>query len=418
MRTLLDSLNNLAYPAVTEIARGLGEADTAVSRAIPATFASLLQALLVKSKDPRAFRPIFDLINSRPPSSDLTRDARNILGAATTGTLPVGNGERFLTMLFDGRIHDAAELIAFSVSFKNPTSGQTLLGLASPLLVSVLGKIIRDDGFRATDLTNLLERERGAIQAAVPPGLNTLLITEEASSSMSADRFRAERPSRLRHDVPTVKSPSATLWLWPVLAVGVFTLSLMVSRRQRPAERLVATAADSARAGRTLETSAGEVTSPRDHVGELVTRNLPDGVVLSVPEYGTESRLIAFIEDPARPVNDSTWFDFDHLNFVSGSATITPESEAQIRNVAKVLKAYPNVSVKIGGYTDNAGKPSENLRLSQQRASAVKQGLISNGISADRLQYEGYGEKYPVVDNATEQGRRRNRRVAIRVTEK
>ena len=95
-----------------------------------------------------------------------------------------------------------------------------------------------------------------------------------------------------------------------------------------------------------------------------------------------------------------------------------PESQEQLNNIAAILKAYPSVKVKIGGYTDNTGDPDANLRLSQQRADSVMQQLMSMGIAPDRLTAQGYGDQYPIGDNSTPEGRAKNRRIALNVTEK
>src|SRR3954454_8238059 len=116
-----------------------------------------------------------------------------------------------------------------------------------------------------------------------------------------------------------------------------------------------------------------------------------------------EDHLLAFIQDPSKPVDETTWFDFDRLLFDTTSATLQPSSQEQLHNVAEILKASPNVHVKIGGYTDNTGDASANQRLSQQRADSVKQELINMGISADRLEAQGYGDQHPVADNSTEE---------------
>jgi K(+)-stimulated pyrophosphate-energized sodium pump len=74
------------------------------------------------------------------------------------------------------------------------------------------------------------------------------------------------------------------------------------------------------------------------------------------------------------------------------------------------------VKVKIGAYTDNTGDSAANMALSQRRADTVRRQMISMGIPEDRLEAEGYGEQHPVADNSTEEGRARNRRVALRIT--
>jgi outer membrane protein OmpA-like peptidoglycan-associated protein len=170
--------------------------------------------------------------------------------------------------------------------------------------------------------------------------------------------------------------------------------------------------------GRVLDSAAGTVSNAVRAAGEIMKYTLPSGIVLNVRPGGIESRLVAFIEDRSRTVNDTTWFDFDRLNFATGSATILPESQQQLDNIAEVLKAYPNVTVKVGGYTDKTGNPRANLRLSQSRAESVRTTLIGKGVAARRMVAEGYGDKHPVADNATPDGRTRNRRIALRVTAK
>jgi OmpA-OmpF porin, OOP family len=155
-----------------------------------------------------------------------------------------------------------------------------------------------------------------------------------------------------------------------------------------------------------------------DKLGKFLAVKLPNGVELSVPEFGVERKLIAFIEDKNKPVDKTTWFSFDRLDFETGSATLKPTSAEQLKNIAEIMKAFPKVTLKIGGYTDNVGNADANLKLSQNRAANTRQELVKLGVDAKRLEAEGYGEKYPVADNSTEEGRAKNRRIDIRVTNK
>jgi K(+)-stimulated pyrophosphate-energized sodium pump len=153
-------------------------------------------------------------------------------------------------------------------------------------------------------------------------------------------------------------------------------------------------------------------------LGDFLPRTLRDGTTLRIPERGVEGRLLAFIEDPDVSTDSTTWFDFDRLLFDTGSARLRPESQEQLRDVAAILKAHPNVNLKIGGYTDNVGSAGQNLTLSQQRASNVRQELVRLGVAPNRLAAEGYGQEHPVADNSTEAGRELNRRISMRVTQK
>jgi K(+)-stimulated pyrophosphate-energized sodium pump len=140
-------------------------------------------------------------------------------------------------------------------------------------------------------------------------------------------------------------------------------------------------------------------------------------VRIEVPDAGLETRLIALLEGSG-PADEATWFEFDRISFETDSAQLRPESRAQLRDVAAILRAYPSIRVKIGGYTDSTGDPASNLQLSAARAESVRQELISQGLGVDRLDAEGYGAAQPVASNDTEEGRARNRRIALRVTER
>lgn len=146
------------------------------------------------------------------------------------------------------------------------------------------------------------------------------------------------------------------------------------------------------------------------------SRTLPGGGEYQAPPEGIEHRLVALLDDPLLATSDTSWLEFDRVTFADGSTTLQHESRQQLRNVAAILEAYPTVSLAIGSHTDNTGNAAENLRLSQERAHAVRHELERLGIAPTRLMAEGYGDRYPVADNATAEGRARNRRIALRVT--
>ena len=153
------------------------------------------------------------------------------------------------------------------------------------------------------------------------------------------------------------------------------------------------------------------------NLGAFSLQKLVNGIELNLPELGVENKLLAFIKSD-KPVDKETWFDFDRLLFQTGSATLEPQSQEQLKNIAEILKAYPAVHIKLGGYTDNTGNAAANLKLSQDRANSVRAELENMGIDKNRLAAEGYGQEHPVASNDTEEGRAQNRRISIRVTQK
>lgn len=83
------------------------------------------------------------------------------------------------------------------------------------------------------------------------------------------------------------------------------------------------------------------------------------------------------------------------------------------------MHAYPNVLLKLGGYTDNTGSDNVNIPLSQKRANMVKTELENLGVNKERLNAEGYGSKHPICPaNDTNVCKAQNRRVDVRITKK
>lgn len=103
----------------------------------------------------------------------------------------------------------------------------------------------------------------------------------------------------------------------------------------------------------------------------------------------------------------------DKIEFVSGTATPTAETEAIIDEVAAVLAEFPNVTITVIGHTDSQGDDAANQALSEARASAVVDGLVARGIDASRMSASGLGETEPIDTNDTAEGRQSNRRVEI-----
>jgi len=105
-----------------------------------------------------------------------------------------------------------------------------------------------------------------------------------------------------------------------------------------------------------------------------------------------------------------------HINFENNSALINPSSETRLQKYADFLIKHTNYNAKIVGYTDSVGSATYNQKLSQRRAEAVVDDLIARGVDAKQLTSSGMGEKNPVADNSTSDGRAQNRRIEAELT--
>ena len=101
--------------------------------------------------------------------------------------------------------------------------------------------------------------------------------------------------------------------------------------------------------------------------------------------------------------------------FNSGKSTFKAETDEVLQAMTVIFKEYPKANFSIEGHTDSDGAKTSNQLLSERRASAVRDYLISNGIAADRLTSKGFGEDYPIDSNKTRAGKANNRRVEVKL---
>lgn len=102
-----------------------------------------------------------------------------------------------------------------------------------------------------------------------------------------------------------------------------------------------------------------------------------------------------------------------HINFDTDKATLKPDGSDVVAEIVKVLKDDSTLKISINGYTDNIGDIGHNQKLSESRASTVKDEIIKAGIDKSRLTSKGFGQADPIADNRNEDGRSQNRRVEL-----
>ncbi len=121
-----------------------------------------------------------------------------------------------------------------------------------------------------------------------------------------------------------------------------------------------------------------------------------------------------FLKDiPLKRIRPGEKVILKNVFFDVNSHKLLDESKAELQRVAQFLKDNPEIKIRITGHTDNTGKVAYNLDLSQNRARAVANYLLNEGISMNRVSYKGMGATEPVADNDTEEGRAQNRRTEL-----
>jgi outer membrane protein OmpA-like peptidoglycan-associated protein len=406
MANILDELKGMVTSQIiSKAASSLGESESGVTKTIGALLPTILGGLVQKSADTNAFSNIFNMLSDQRNIGFLD----NLSGLVGGGNLAQGDPKdiagNLMGNLFGNKVGGILDLVSTFAGVKK-SSTSSLLGLAGPLIMGFLGRKIKNEGLNIAGLASLLNGQKSSIMSALPAGMGNLLGLADIGGSVSA---------------PKVGGNKWLPWLIGLLALAAILYfwrscnkpADVVDQVQETAKEATETVTDAAKdaADATKEAVAG--------LGEFFAKKLACGVELNIPSNGIEANLVTFIEDASKPVDKTTWFNFDRLTFETGKATLDmTKSEEQLKNIAEIMKCYPKVKLKVGGYTDNVGDPAANKKLSQDRADNLKAALVALGVAANRMEAEGYGDQHPVASNDTEEGRAQNRRISCRVMEK
>ena len=153
-----------------------------------------------------------------------------------------------------------------------------------------------------------------------------------------------------------------------------------------------------------------EVTALKDRIRPFSRKNNLEGYVFSTHIIALDQAAIICQETFSKLLSD------DSVHFKTGTASIDPRSDALLEKLADTAIFCANSTIVITGYTDNVGNEEDNIRLSEQRAKAVKGRLFTQGgIPLERLKVVGKGSSNPIADNETKEGRAKNRRIEFTV---
>jgi OmpA-OmpF porin, OOP family len=413
---------------LSQVAGHIGESEANTKSALGAALPALLGTIASKAGSGNGAADIFNMIKNGGHDGSVLENLAGNLGGGGISSL-LGSGSGIIGSLLGGKAGMIADLIA-NFSGVKKSSSSSLLSMAAPLLMGALGKQVTSQGLNASGLANLLAGQGDFIKKALPASISSAMdlgslnvgnitniandVTKKVTTTVTTNTTAATNAANTaRAAVNTVveEEKSGLGWLpWlllPLLALGAWWF--MSGDKKEVVAPKAAVVAPVAPAPAPVVAAAPATD------GKV---KLSSGVELDLPKGGFESKLLGFIADGSKAVDKTTWFDFDRLYFETGKSVLTKESDEQLKNLSEIMKAYPQVEVKLGGYTDNVGKPDANLRLSAARAKASMAALVAKGIAAARVTSEGYGITNPIADNATAEGRAKNRRVSLRITKK
>ncbi|HEY1020681.1 MAG TPA: OmpA family protein, partial [Flavisolibacter sp.] len=331
----------------------------------------------------------------------------------------VSNGINWMQNSFGDAGNNVVSAISEYAGIKS-SSARGLFGMLVPVGLGVLGRHAQETNLSAQGLSAYLADQKPSIMNALPAGLNLGFLF--ADQPATAHATAAQTLSETRR-TETVHEEKRTNWLpWLLLALGAIALIYFLTRNSGDSDDVTVVNADTTAVTSTTTDTSTMVTPP---VAAMPAREstqvqLAGGTTINAFRGGVEDQLVTCLNDAACTPGTDRWFDFDNINFETGSARLTDSSQVQVQNIAAILKAYPNAKIKIGGYTDKTGNDADNKRLSQQRAEAVLNAIKAAGANAAQLVgAEGYGSEFAKMPpTASDEERKTDRRIAVQLREK
>lgn len=304
-----------------------------------------------------------------------------------------------------------------------------LLGVSLPAVFSSITN--KGTNWDASSISSLLDSNKDSLLSALPSGLGLASlglgglggfgkgvkdIVDNTTKTISKAAHEIPTATQVKHVIEKEKKGGGLWWLLiPLLLIAAW---LLFGKGCGSSDKPVVS--DTSSHVNTVDTStlSNTATAP---TRENVNLKLPNGQNLSAWTGGIEDQLIKFLQSgdyknlSEADLKDK-WFDFDNLNFETGTANILPESRPQLANIAAILKAFPDVKLKVGGYTDKTGNEAINKKISNERAEAVKKYLTEEGLGAQVAGAEGYGSEFAKYEaSAPETDRIKDRRVSISI---
>lgn len=435
MSNLLDTLNQLASPAlISKTATALCESEFAIQKAIQGIFPLLLNKLSTSKSEQHG--SLTQLLMQAGSAEQMPEVLLEDIASQNNESIILGIGSLFSDAVLDNKQVSLSNLLSNYAGIKSNASGSVIV-ICATLIASFVGKKMNEEGLSFNSILGWLSHHTNDVSNAIPSAFASMTEASTAEKKVMADATPISSGSN--------RNSPKNKWAFPVLllallGIGIFWWLKGCNNSQVENEQDMAVI-DSAGASiddavnnalknrdtaivAPTESSEGHVDSAGNWVankGDSISLKLNNGIEIASFKGSLEDKLFAFIQDPGAKPNSDVWFYFDDLFFEPGKSSFAKGSRRQLENVCEFLKAYPDLKIKLGGYTSNVGDSLKNISLSEARAKSVYNFMISKEIaktSFDQKPYQGFGAQFPIAENSTAEGRAKNARISLTVTAK
>lgn len=464
---LLDMLKTAVAPEITKQATTyLGESPSSIQSAVEAIMPTLVGGLMQKGATHEGAGTLLNMINTGPSiePSMLINLSGLFSGGERTGTL-LGIGGTLIKSLFGDRSGGINSALSTMNNMK-AGSGGSLMAMITPLLFGMLKNYVGTQKLDAGGLMKMLSSQREHVAPALSDKLTAALGLGPVAAFLGSGPIGAiaADPRNVGHagkaTAATASAANSTVAVNAMNAmnaarpVGLEEAGSSIWKKILPIALLIGAAVivlpylmkafgggqakdvvkspvveappvvpvPAAEPPKAVEEPAKpvvpEVAKPvaaQPTAAGMKAYNLPGGGKMDVAPNSFADKFLNYL---AGNGGANQAFNLDKVRFNLDSTDLGADAMQELQMAAGILKAYPNVTIRLDGHTDNEGDPGYNKELSSRRTEIVKGQLVSMGVAANRIATASFGSSRPVASNRTEAGKAKNRRVEIVVTKR
>jgi OmpA-OmpF porin, OOP family len=434
---LIDNLQTAVTNAnlASKMAVYLGEDSTAIKTGIDFAIPTLVGFMAKKSMNIEGAGSLLNVIRTGNHTGNTLNTLASLFDGRTNMRNYTEGGSKTVQAYMGDDLNKVLGLLNTKASFKKDNTGSILLNLVTPIVLSAISKQITLQDLPVSGLRDFMKEQNGYLGSVLPKGIADILgvvETEPKKKPVVAEKTVANKPIKEavapretvdRSDAEPFPLRTTMVWLGgicAVIALGYGAWKLVGNAPKSDsnlAQQIESTPTPEPVIHPLADTAKKAATTTPPPAPAVTGVLLADGVTLNVAKGSFEDELVNVVRNP----NDSTykkrWFILDNLPFEGETAVLKPEALPQLQNLAAIMKAYPRVSIKIGGFLDIATHKAFP-KLASQRSISVFRELLKYGVLRKNLRADGYGSTMAIASNDTEEGRIKNRRVAVIVKTK
>ena len=431
---LIENINTAFEKAnlETKMKSFLGENDANVKAGLAFAIPTVVSFVAQKSSNTEGAGGLLNILRTGNHSGNVFNTLSSLFDGRTNMNNFTTSGKQANKIYVGENVTRLSEMLNKTAGFKKSESAGIFFNLVTPVILSAINKQVSIQNLQVTNLRDFMKEQNTLSGEYLPKGVHEMLgIAETETKKMpppiektvfenkveSKVETKAKSTPKPNYDpkvrpkavanVPTdeenpISMRTTMLWVGGILAVLGIVYSLWSMMKKSPAT--------SNPSAKVEQTPISQPTPKPVDTPKTIAPIAPAAV--GSPRGSLEEKMTNYINNQADSTLKSKWLDFDKVSFEGETATLKPESMTQIQNIITILKENPRVTVKIGGFVDNATALA-NPKLSSQRAISVFRELTKAGIVRTRLRADGYGATVPIASNDTEEGKAKNRRVAL-----